>query len=29
MRKSGGEPPEFVTLRKAGGEPIGYIIAVL
>ena len=30
VRKAGGGTPEFVTLRKAGGDGgIGYIIAVL
>jgi hypothetical protein len=28
VRKAGGRDPEFVTLRQAGGDPIGYIIAI-
>jgi hypothetical protein len=29
VRKAGGAMPDFVTLRKPGGEPLGYIISVL
>jgi hypothetical protein len=28
MRKSGGKPPEFVVIRKAGGDGNPYIIAI-
>ena len=28
VRKAGGAMPDFVTLGKPGGEPLGHIIAI-